>query len=205
MIEKGRVIAILRGDYVGYFARVARTLADAGVTAMEVTLNSAQAAEGIKEMKRELGDAFLIGAGTVLNETHAWTAVNAGAQFIVAPNTNMRVVEFCVERDICVIPGAYTATEVMNAMELGAHMIKLFPAELGYFKAIRAPLNHVPFVTTGGVTIENAADYIQAGAVAVGMGSQLIGDYVKGEGGLEELGRRAQTLMHAFESSHLKS
>ncbi len=198
MIEKGRVIAILRGDYTGRFAQIARALADAGVTAMEVTLNSPGALEGIGEMKAELGDAFLIGAGTVLNESQAYEAVTAGAQFIVAPNTNSRVVEFCVERDICVIPGAYTPTEIMNAVEMGAHLIKLFPAELGYFKTVRAPLNHVPFVTTGGVTIENAAEYIKAGAVAVGMGSQLIGDYVKGEGGIEELSHRAHRLMQTL-------
>lgn len=198
IIEKSRVIAILRGDYVGYFKPIARALADAGVTAMEVTLNSPQAEVGIREMKAELGDAFLIGAGTVLNESQAHAALQAGAQFIVAPNTNIRVVEFCVERELCVVPGAYTATEVMNAIEMRAHMVKLFPAELGYFKAIRAPLNHVPFVTTGGVTLDNAADYIKAGAVAVGMGSQLIGDYVKQDGGIEELSRRARTLMQSL-------
>jgi 2-dehydro-3-deoxyphosphogluconate aldolase/(4S)-4-hydroxy-2-oxoglutarate aldolase len=195
MIEQGRVIAILRGDYVGYFANIARALADAGVNAMEVTLNSANALEGIQEMKRELGDAFLIGAGTVLNVDQTKQALDAGAQFIVAPNTNPKVVEYCVKHDICVVPGTYTATEIMNAFEMGAHMIKLFPAELNYFKAIRGPLNHVPFCTTGGVTIDNAADYIKAGAAAVGMGSQLIGDYVKKVAGIEELSRRAQQLV----------
>ena len=194
-IEKGRVIAILRGNYVGYFKQIARALADAGVTAMEITLNSAGADDGIREMKAELGDAFLIGAGTVLNVEQAEAALKAGAQFIVAPNTNPQVVAYCVKHDIAVVPGAYTATEVMNAVDMGAHMVKLFPAELGYFKAIRAPLNHVPFVTTGGVTIDNAADYIKAGAVAVGMGSQLIGDYVKSDGGIDELSRRAVKLM----------
>jgi 2-dehydro-3-deoxyphosphogluconate aldolase/(4S)-4-hydroxy-2-oxoglutarate aldolase len=200
MIAAGRVIAILRGDYTGHFAHIARTLAEAGMTAMEVTLNSPGAIDGLHQMKAELGERFLVGAGTVLNESHAFEAVSAGAQFIVAPNTNPRVVEFCVERDICVIPGAYTATEVMNAVEMGAHMIKLFPAELGYFKAIRAPLNHVPFVTTGGITLDNAADFIKAGAVAVGMGSQLIGDYVKREDGLEELSRRARRLMQTLQA-----
>jgi 2-dehydro-3-deoxyphosphogluconate aldolase/(4S)-4-hydroxy-2-oxoglutarate aldolase len=195
IIERGRVIAILRGNYVGHFKPIARALADAGITAMEVTLNSPQAEQGIREMKAEVSDAFLIGAGTVLNESQAYAALSAGAQFIVAPNTNMRVVEFCVERDLCVVPGAYTPTEVMNAVEMGAHMVKLFPAELNYFKAIRAPLNLVPFVTTGGVTQDNASEYIKAGAVAVGMGSHLIGDYVKQEGGLDEMTRRAQKLV----------
>ncbi|BCX03257.1 MAG: 2-dehydro-3-deoxy-phosphogluconate aldolase [Candidatus Roseilinea sp.] len=198
MIEAGRVIAILRGDYTGYFRQIARTLADAGITAMEVTLNSPGALDGLHEMKAELGDRFLLGAGTVLNESQVFEAIGAGAQFIVAPNTNPRVVAICVERDICVIPGAYTPTEIMNAVELGAHLIKLFPAELGYFKAVRAPLSHVPFVATGGVSLDNAAEYIQAGAVAVGMGSQLIGDYVKQPGGIEALSQRAHRLMQTL-------
>lgn len=198
MIERSRVIAILRGDFTGYFKAIAQALARAGVTAMEVTLNSPGALSGMREMKAELGEGFLVGAGTVMNQSQAFEAVSAGAQFIVAPNTNPRVVEFCVERDICVVPGAYTATEVMHAVEMGAHLIKLFPAELGYFKAIRAPLNHVPFVTTGGITLDNAADYIRAGAVAVGMGSQLIGDYVKQDGGIAELERRGRALMASF-------
>lgn len=197
-IEKSRIIAILRGDYVGYFTPIARALAEAGVTAMEVTLNSPGAEQGIREMKAAAGDGIVIGAGTVLNESQAYTALSAGAQFIVAPNTNIRVVDFCVERDLCVVPGAYTPTEVMNAVEMGAHMVKLFPADLGYFKAIRAPLNHVPFVTTGGVSLDNAADYIRAGAVAVGMGSHLIGDYVKADGGIDEMARRAAKLVSSL-------
>src|SRR6185436_7316697 len=98
-------------------------------------LHSAKALEGIQEMKRELGDAFLIGAGTALNVDQTKQALDAGAQFIVAPNTNPAVVEHCDTRDICVVPRNYTATEIMNAYEMGAHMIKLFPAELNYFKA----------------------------------------------------------------------
>lgn len=197
-IEKSRIIAILRGNYVGYFTPIAQALADAGVTAMEVTLNSPGAEQGIREMKAAAGDDIVIGAGTVLNESQAYAALSAGAQFIVAPNTNIRVVDFCVERDLCVVPGAYTPTEIMNAVEMGAHMIKLFPADLGYFKAIRAPLNHVPFVTTGGVSLDNAAEYIKAGAVAVGMGSHLIGDYVKSDGGLDEMTRQAAKLVLAL-------
>jgi 2-dehydro-3-deoxyphosphogluconate aldolase/(4S)-4-hydroxy-2-oxoglutarate aldolase len=194
-IAKSKVIAILRGDYVGWFARIAEALAESGVTAMEITLNSAQAEQGIAEMRRVLGDAFLVGAGTVLNVTQAKSAVEAGAQFIVAPNTNYGVLRFCLERDLCSVPGAYTPTEIMNAVDAGATLIKLFPAELGYFKNVRAPLDHVSFVTTGGVTPENAKDFIKAGAVGVGMGSALIGPYVKQDGGLEEMKRRARALM----------
>jgi 2-dehydro-3-deoxyphosphogluconate aldolase / (4S)-4-hydroxy-2-oxoglutarate aldolase len=195
IIGAGRVVAILRGDYVGWFGRIAEALAEAGVNVMEVTLNSARAEQGIREMRAALGDGFLIGAGTVLRAAEAKRAIDAGAQFIVAPNTNHGVLDYCARTDICSVPGAYTPTEIMDAVDAGATLIKLFPAELGYFKAIRAPLNHVPFVVTGGVTPDNAAEFLRAGAFGVGMGSALIGDYVKRDGGLAEMQRRARALV----------
>ncbi len=147
-----------------------------------------------------LGAGFLVGAGTVLTAAQAERAHAAGAEFIVAPNTNAGVLAYCAQHDLCSVPGAYTPTEIMNALDAGATLIKLFPAELGYFKAVRAPLNSVPFVTTGGVTPENAKDFIKAGAVAVGMGSALIGDYVKQPGGLDEMKRRARALVASLAS-----
>src|SRR5512143_54466 len=106
IIMKSGVIAILRGNYEGWFTRIAQTLLEAGVTAMEVTMNSPKAVEGIQEVRKALGDAVLMGAGTVLNVAHAEAVLNAGAQFVVAPNTNPAVVTYCVDRDVCVIPGA---------------------------------------------------------------------------------------------------
>jgi 2-dehydro-3-deoxyphosphogluconate aldolase/(4S)-4-hydroxy-2-oxoglutarate aldolase len=111
------------------------------------------------------------------------------------------VVRFCVQGGLCVIPGAYTATEILTAVDLGATLVKIFPAELSYFKAIRGPLNKVPFVPTGGVEPANAADFIKAGAVAVGMGSALIGEYVKQGDGLRVLKQRAVDLVHAIQTA----
>ena len=194
-IKASRVIAILRGDFAGLFAQIAHTLAEAGIRAMEVTMNSPAALDGIRAMKAAVGDSCLVGAGTVMDEQQAEAATAAGAAFIVAPDTNPRVVAHCLERGICVIPGAYTPTEIVRARALGAPLVKLFPAELNYFKAIRGPLSDVPFVVTGGVTPENAYDFLCAGAVAVGLGGQLIGADVKREGGLEALAQRARQLM----------
>lgn len=198
MITQSGVIAILRGNYEGWFVKIAQTLVEAGVAAVEVTMNSTKALEGIEFVRKELGDALLMGAGTVLNEGQAEAVLNAGAQFVVAPNTNPKVVGYCVERGVCVIPGAYTATEILVAVDLGATMVKIFPAELAYFKAIRGPLNKVPFVPTGGVELGNAADFIKAGAVAVGMGSALIGDYVKQGDGLQVMRQRASDLVKSI-------
>jgi len=205
IIERGGFVAILRGNYTGWFSRIAQALIDAGATAMEVTFNSPSAAEGIREVREAFGDAILMGAGTVLNDQTAKVALEAGAQFIVAPNTNPQVIRYCVERDVCVIPGAYTATEVMTAVEAGATLVKLFPAELTYFKNLRGPLNHVPFVPTGGVELSNAADFIKLGAVAVGMGSAIIGEYVKHGDGLKTMRERATTLAQAIRAARTAS
>jgi len=204
IIEKGGFVAILRGNYTGWFTRIAQALIDAGATAMEVTFNSPNAAEGIREVRGQFGDAIMMGAGTVLNVKTAEIALSAGAQFIVAPNTNPDVVRYCAERDVCVAPGAYTATEVMTAVDLGATLVKLFPADLGYFKNLRGPLNQVPFVPTGGVELTNAADFIKLGAVAVGMGSAIIGDYVKQGDGLQIMQQRAATLVQAIRAAKQK-
>jgi 2-dehydro-3-deoxyphosphogluconate aldolase / (4S)-4-hydroxy-2-oxoglutarate aldolase len=198
IIAQSGVVAILRGDFDGWFVKIAQTLADAGVRAVEVTMNSPHAVDAIRQVRQELGDAVLMGAGTVLNEKDAEAVVQAGAQFVVAPNTNPRVIGYCTARDICVVPGAYTATEILTAVELGATMVKIFPADLAYFKAIRGPLNKVPFVPTGGVEPGNAADFIKAGAVAVGMGSALIGAYVKEGDGLNVMKQRAATLIQTI-------
>jgi 2-dehydro-3-deoxyphosphogluconate aldolase / (4S)-4-hydroxy-2-oxoglutarate aldolase len=199
-IEQHRIVAILRGDFVGWFKPIAETLLEAGVVAMEVTLNSAQAEHGIREMKDVLGTRGLVGAGTVLNPAQAAAALDAGAEFIVAPNTHFGVLDVCLQRDVCSIPGAFTPTEIATAFDYGATLIKLFPAELGYFKNVRAPLNSVPFVTTGGVTLDNAREFIKLGAVGVGMGSALIGDYVKQPGGLATLKQRAVALVASLQA-----
>ena len=198
IIADSGVIAIMRGNYDGWFVEIAQVLAEAGVRAVEVTMNSPKALEAIRLVRRELGNAVLMGAGTVLTEADAKAVTDAGAQFVVSPNTNPAVVRFCAQRDLCVIPGAYTATEILTAVDLGATMVKLFPAEMAYFKAMRGPLNKVPFVPTGGVELGNAADFIKAGAVAVGMGSALIGEYVKQGDGLQVLKQRATDLVRAI-------
>jgi 2-dehydro-3-deoxyphosphogluconate aldolase / (4S)-4-hydroxy-2-oxoglutarate aldolase len=200
-IEKSGFIAVLRGNYTGYFSDIARALVDADAAAMEITLNSPNALPAISEVLLACDSKMVIGAGTVLNPDDARKALDAGAQFIVTPNMNPEVIEFCVSRNICVLPGAFTATEVMMAVDLGATMITLFPAELSYFRSLRAPLNQVPFVPTGGVDLENVRDFIAAGAVAVGMGSAIIGEYVKSPGGLQEMTARAEKLADTIQSA----
>ena len=152
-------------------------LLDGGVEAIEITFSVPKAPEMIAMVKREFGGRVLLGAGTVLDPSEAADAIEAGARYIVAPNTNFDVIRLCHERDVAVIPGAFTPTEVAAAWHGGADCVKLFPAgSLGipYLKALRAPMPDIPLMPTGGVDVDNAADWLRAGAVALGVGSKLV-------------------------------
>ena len=173
-IAAERLVAIFRGDYRGKWTDYAIALIDGGVSILEVTLNSPGALEAISDLKRYFSDEITIGAGTVLSADKVDAAVAAGAQFIVAPDTDPAVIAAAKTRGAFMIPGAYTATEVKLAHLLGADMVKLFPAQTPeYLTLIHAPLDHIPLMVTGGVTADNAREYIRRGAKAVGVGNYL--------------------------------
>ena len=145
--------------------------------AIEFTMTTPNALAIIESATREFGDDVLLGAGTVLDPETARAAILAGAQFIVAPTLNPKVMEVCHRYSKVVIPGAFTPTEILTAWEWGADFVKLFPAEFGgpeYLKAIRAPLPQVKLVPVGGVSLENTGDFIKAGAAAVAVGGNLV-------------------------------
>jgi 2-dehydro-3-deoxyphosphogluconate aldolase / (4S)-4-hydroxy-2-oxoglutarate aldolase len=168
------VVAIFRGDYGGRWLVFVDALLEGGINTMEITLNSPGALAGIREIKAHYGDRIVIGAGTVLSTDQVKEAYQWGAQFIVAPDTDETVIAACHIQNVPVIPGAYTPTEIKRAYRLGAAMVKLFPAtDPAYIKAIRAPLDHIPLMATGGVSAENAADFLRAGASVLGIGSSL--------------------------------
>jgi Entner-Doudoroff aldolase len=177
-IEASRVITILRGDFSDTISRLAHILADAGITAVEATLNSTDPLRLVKTLVAEIGERAVIGAGTVLTADDVSRVADVGAQFIVSPNFNPTVVAQTKRLNLVSVPGCFTPTEVVAALEAGADAIKLFPAtHLGpsYVKALCGPLNHVRLVPTGGVTPELAGEYRAAGAWAIGVGSELIG------------------------------
>lgn len=162
-------------------AEEARALIDAvyagGVNVIEVTLTVPDAPRLIKELSDEFGDEMLVGAGTVLEPESARECINAGAHFIVSPALNFDTIEYCNERDVAVMPGALTPTEIANAWEAGADIVKVFPAgALGgakYLRSIKAPLPHIRLIPTGGVSLATAAEFIRAGAEAIGVGADL--------------------------------
>jgi 2-dehydro-3-deoxyphosphogluconate aldolase/(4S)-4-hydroxy-2-oxoglutarate aldolase len=147
-----------------------------GFTNVEITMNSAHAPQIIRALADTYPSGLNIGAGTVCTEQELQQAIEAGAAYIVTPVVNEKVITACVRQQIPVFPGAYTPTEIFNAWTLGASMVKVFPATtLGaaYIKEVKAPLNKVKLLPTGGVSALNLADFFKAGADGVGMGSQL--------------------------------
>ena len=177
-IKLGRILAIIRGDFpLSKMVEIGDALLAAPVLAMEVTLNSSNALESIQTLRQRAGENMLVGAGTVRTLEQAQAALDAGAQFLVAPGFNPIVVDYAQSRDILHLPGVFTPTEIETAVAAGCRMVKLFPADTvgpAYLKALRAPLDDIDFVPTGGISIKNLAAYVKAGAAAVGVGSSLI-------------------------------
>ncbi|MDJ0955054.1 MAG: bifunctional 4-hydroxy-2-oxoglutarate aldolase/2-dehydro-3-deoxy-phosphogluconate aldolase [Acidimicrobiia bacterium] len=170
-----RVVAVARGQDPAAMRSVAAALAAGGLGVIEVTMDSPGARESIADLA---GGELLVGAGTVRSEAEAVAAIDAGAQFVVSPHLDNRIVTVAVEAGVPVIPGAFTPTEITTAWDMGATAVKLFPASLGgpsLVKALRGPLGDIPLLPTGGVSVENAPLYLEAGAVAVGIGGWLTG------------------------------
>jgi 2-dehydro-3-deoxyphosphogluconate aldolase/(4S)-4-hydroxy-2-oxoglutarate aldolase len=184
LVRSGRVIAIGRGMSAAEAPHVAEALAAGGVLAMELTLNAPEAEglaaiEALAERAGQLG--AVVGAGTVLSVAAAQRAVDAGAAFIVSPATDLELIAWCAARGIPSFPGAFSPTEIHAAWAAGASAVKLFPAAAlgpGYLRQIAAPFPDIAILPTGGVSAATAADWIAAGAVAVGIGGWLIGDGV---------------------------
>ncbi|MCC6565411.1 MAG: bifunctional 4-hydroxy-2-oxoglutarate aldolase/2-dehydro-3-deoxy-phosphogluconate aldolase [Chloroflexi bacterium] len=177
VITSTGIIAIVRGDHAAQVHTVATALYEGGVRAVEVTMNSPGALDMIAGLAAKWQDRMLIGAGTVLTVEQFDAAVSAGAQFVVMPDTFPPVIERARQRGIEPIPGAYTATEVRTAVRAGARYVKLFPAMPAgpkYLAQLRAPLDGVHFVPTGGIDDANLTDFVRAGAVALGIGSTLV-------------------------------
>jgi 2-dehydro-3-deoxyphosphogluconate aldolase/(4S)-4-hydroxy-2-oxoglutarate aldolase len=176
-IVAGGVIAILRLVAAEDLVPAARAIAAGGVTAIEFTLTTPGAVRALGPARDVLGRSILLGVGTVLTAEAAREAIGAGAEFVVAPNLNAEVVGACRATAIPVIPGALTPTEVVQAWDLGASLVKVFPAgSVGprYIRDLRGPLPHIPLVPTGGVSLDNVAAFLQAGAAAVGVGGEMV-------------------------------
>lgn len=182
LIDTG-VVAVIRVDSGSELVDIMRALKKGGVLALEVTMTSPGALEAIREASSIFKDEAVIGAGTVLDPETAEAAIRAGANFIVSPVTNFDLIKLCRRYSVMCIPGAFTPTEILAAWEAGADFVKVFPSSSvgpSYLKDILGPLPQVRLTPTGGVNLQNAGDFIRAGASFVGAGSSLVKkDFVK--------------------------
>jgi 2-dehydro-3-deoxyphosphogluconate aldolase/(4S)-4-hydroxy-2-oxoglutarate aldolase len=177
LLLKERIVAIFRGLEGETANRAAAALVAGGIRLMEVTMNTPGALATIARWRETFDGRAAIGAGTVLDLAMAREAAAAGAMYLISPNLDEEVVAFGAERGIAVWPGVMTPTEIVRAWKAGAEAVKIFPmASLGvqYLAEIRAPLDHIPMIATGGVDLGTIESYFRAGASAVGMGSKLL-------------------------------
>jgi 2-dehydro-3-deoxyphosphogluconate aldolase/(4S)-4-hydroxy-2-oxoglutarate aldolase len=176
-IEHAGIVAVIRIKEPQKLRAVVDAIAEGGIRALEITMTVPGAVELIRQLAPTLPAGFIFGAGTVVDAGTVHRVVDAGAQFIVSPVFRRAVIEACQARDVASMPGCFTPTEILEAWDAGADVVKVFPATTlgpGYLKDIHGPLPHVKLMPTGGVTLDNAGDWIRAGAVAVGVGTSLL-------------------------------
>lgn len=200
---KEKVLGIIRVQTVKEFPRLVQAIQLGGIHCVEITMTTPGALRAIEEASGKL-EGVLMGAGTVLDAPTARQAILAGAQFIVTPTVEPDVIEMAHRYGVVVIPGAMTPTEILTAWEAGADMVKVFPASTlgpGYLKAVHGPLPQIPLAPTGGITADNAGEFIKAGAALVCAGGWLVDKKAIAEGRFEVLTERARQLVEAVEKA----
>lgn len=203
-IEACGVVAVMRGADPDTVVDAAQALHDGGVTALELTMDADDATEMLSTVTDAFGDHVTVGAGTVLDEATATAAIHAGAEFVVSPTYDSDVVRACNRYGTLVAPGVFTPTEALEAYQAGADLVKLFPAKSvgpAHLASIRGPMPQIPIMPTGGVGLDNAADYIEAGAMAVGVGSALVDFDAVEAGHADQLTETARQFVDVIETA----
>ncbi len=196
-IEACGIVAIIRANSANKLIDAAAAIHAGGVDIIEVTMTTPNALQIISDVSSAYGETLLVGAGSVLDAETARAVMLAGAEFIVSPVTKVDVIETCNRYGKVVIPGAFTPTEILMAWEAGADYVKVFPSSgvgASYIKDIKAPLPHIPLVPTGGIDAKNAAEFISAGATALGVGSALVNNQLIEAREFKSLTERAERL-----------
>lgn len=206
LVQSGAV-GIIRVQENEDLVLIAHALQAGGLKCVEITMNSVGALHAIEKARRDLPD-IIMGAGTVLDGATARHAILAGAEFIVTPTVEPDVIEMAHRYGVVIIPGAMSPTEILTAWELGVDMVKVFPADVlgpAYLKAIHGPLSQIPLAPTGGITANNAGEFIKAGAAIVSAGGWLVNKKAIIEGRYEEITKRAQELIQAVKEARGES
>jgi 2-dehydro-3-deoxyphosphogluconate aldolase/(4S)-4-hydroxy-2-oxoglutarate aldolase len=202
LLQKERIVAILRSEKSDQLVSVAEALVAGGISILEITFTVPNALQVIEAVADQLGDKILLGAGTVLDSEMAQSAMSAGAEFFVAPGTSVEVIETCRRAGKCVFPGAFTPTEVIKAWDAGCDAVKVFPCDVvgaQHIKALKGPLPHIPMIPTGGVNRETAKGFLDAGALAVGVGSSLAPKEAVASGDFETIVKSARAFVNALQ------
>ena len=195
-IREVGVVPVVRARSAEEAVRAVEAIKAGGIPLLEITMTVPRALDLIEQLSARYGDEAVVGAGTVLDPETARACVMAGAQFVVSPSLDVRTIELCRRYGVAVLPGALTPTEVVTAWQAGADMVKVFPCgALGgasYLKALKAPLPQIELIPTGGVSLKTAADFIKAGASALGVGADLVDLKALAEGQAELITERAR-------------
>lgn len=206
-IQDGNVVAVVRLDDLSKAVELTKALVAGGIASVEFTFTNPRAAEVITTVREAVGNTAFIGAGTVLDAETARIAILAGAEYVVTPSFRPETIQMCRRYSIPTVIGAFTPTEILSAWESGADFIKIHPASLGgpkYFKDVLAPFPHIKLIPSGGVTLENAADFIKAGAVAVALGSALVDPKAIDSGDWPAITARAKSLSDSIAAAKAK-
>jgi 2-dehydro-3-deoxyphosphogluconate aldolase / (4S)-4-hydroxy-2-oxoglutarate aldolase len=208
-IREVGIVPVIRAESAEAAGRAIEAIRAGGVPILEITMTVPGAVGLIEEMARKYGKDAVVGAGTVLDPETARACILAGAQFVVSPSLNLETIACCRRYGVAVLPGALTPTEVVAAWQAGADMVKVFPAgALGgasYIKALKAPLPQIDIVPTGGVSLKTAADFIKAGATALGVGADLVDTQALAAGQMGEITRKAREFVDLVKAARAQA
>jgi 2-dehydro-3-deoxyphosphogluconate aldolase/(4S)-4-hydroxy-2-oxoglutarate aldolase len=199
ILSNQKAIAVIRSPQIEIGFAMAQAVAKGGMKLIEITWNSEKPTELISQLRANLPDC-LIGTGTILDRGQLLDAIACGSQFVFSPHLDTHLINIAInDYNIPFIPGTFSPTEIVTAWQAGATAIKVFPIHvLGgaeYIKSLQAPLGNIPLIPTGGITLENAPAMIAAGAIAVGLSSQLFPQDIVKEGDWQKITQRTQTLL----------
>jgi 2-dehydro-3-deoxyphosphogluconate aldolase/(4S)-4-hydroxy-2-oxoglutarate aldolase len=204
-IEEVGIVPVVRASSVDEANRAVEAICAGGIAVVEITMTVPNAVTVIRELAKQRGGEVLIGAGTITNADQAESCISAGAQFLVSPGLSVPAMDVAKRHSMLAIPGALTPTELMAAQEHGARLVKIFPCgNVGgakYLKSLKAPFPQASLIPTGGVNAANAADFIAAGAFALGVGADLVDATALREGNLQKITAAARELVTAVASA----
>lgn len=205
ILEQIGLIPVLRASSFGQCHALVDAIMAGGVNVVEVTMTVPNAVEFLRELKKRHGDSLLLGSGTVTDAAQAEATIDAGAEFVVSPSLHLEVIAKTRQLGKVSIPGALTPTEVITAWRAGADYVKVFPCSAmggaSYLKALRAPFPDLKLIPTGGVTLQTAADFLKAGACALGVGSDLVNPTAIAEGHPESVTQTARAYLDIIKAA----